>query len=132
MIGGQPFWRTQPEPAPVQSASAQQPGWISPSAVIRIAAALYDIEENELLSRRRNPRFEAARALVAWSLRAIPAQPMSYPAIGRAMDGRDHSTIINLHRNAIRLRLTDLFFGRCCAALRMHFGLTQETSHVRR
>lgn len=110
---------------------ARQPHWISPSMVIRIAAALYTIEENDLLSRRRNPRFEEARALVTWCLRAIPATPMSYPRIGRAMDFRDHSSIMNLHRKAIGLRLDDVFFAQCCLAMQRYFNAIDGGGHER-
>lgn len=106
-----------------------KPRWISPSLVIQIAAALYSIEESELLSRRRNPRFEHARALVVWCLRTITAEPMSYPKIGHAMDGRDHSTAINLHVNAIGLRLSDKLFAQCCTALENYFK-HQEAAHA--
>jgi len=101
-----------------------KPRWISPSLVIRIAAALYGIEENELLSRRRNPRFEEARALVVWCLWTIPETPMSYVQIGRHMDGRDHTSATNLHVKAIALRVCGGFFADCCTAMRRYLILT--------
>lgn len=118
-------------PAPPCEGGRTKPRWISPSLVIRIAAALYSIEESELLSRRRNPRFEQARALVVWCLRAITAEPMSYPKIGRHMDGRDHSTAINLHVNAIALRLSDEGFDQHCIAMQRYFILTNGGAHER-
>lgn len=118
-------------PIRARAEAQAQPRWISPSMVIRIAAVLYGIEENDLLSRRRNVRFEQARALVAWCLRAIPQVPMSYPKIGRAMDGRDHTSIINLHANAIALRLGDLFFAQCCLAMQRYFTAIDGGEHER-
>lgn len=106
-----------------------KPHRISPAVVIRVAAALYSIEENELLSRRRNPSFEEARALVVWCLWTIPAEPMSYKQIGRHMDERDHTTITNLHVKAIALRLCDGFFAQCCKAMRQYFTLTNGGAH---
>lgn len=99
----------------------EQPRLISPLTAIRIAAALYSVEENDLLSHRRWERFVDARALVVWTLRVIPSEPMSYPKIGRVLGGRDHTTIIDLHRRAIRLRLADETFDRCCDAILMYF-----------
>lgn len=108
-----------------------KPRWISPELTIGIAAALYGIEENELLSRRRNPRFEEARALVVWCLWTIPAEPMSYKQIAHHMDGRDHTTATNLHVKAIALRLCDGFFAQCCTAMRQYFTLTNGGEHER-
>lgn len=108
-----------------------KPRWISPTMVIKVAAALYSIEENELLSRRRNPRFEEARALVVWCLWTIPVKPMSYKQIGRHMDGRDHTTATNLHVKAIALRMCDGFFAQCCIAMRQYFILTNGGEHER-
>ena len=99
----------------------EQPRILSPLTAIRLAAALCSVEENGILSHRRAERLVDARALVVWMLRAIPSSPMSYPKIGRALGGRDHSTIIELHRRAIRLRLADETFSRCCDALLTYF-----------
>lgn len=108
-----------------------KPRWISPSLVIRIAAELYGITENDLLSRRRNPRFEEARALVVWCLWTIPAEPMSYVQIGRHMDERDHTSATNLHVKAIALRLCNGFFADCCTAMRRYFIFTNGGAHER-
>lgn len=108
-----------------------RPRWISPDVVINVAAALYSIEVNELLSRRRNTRFEEARALVVWCLWTIPSEPMSYVQIGRHMDGRDHSGVTNLHIKAIALRLCEGFFADCCTAMRRYFILTNGGAHER-
>ena len=117
---------------PTRSATGRpRPRWISPDVVIRVAAALYGIDESELLSRRRNPRFEEARALVVWCLWTIPTEPLSYVRIGRHMDGRDHSTVTNLHDKAIALRLCNGFFADCCTAMRRYFILTNGGAHER-
>lgn len=108
----------------------EQPRVLSPFTAIRLAAALYSVEENELVSHRRAERLVDARALVTWMLRTIPSTPMSYPKIGRALGGRDHTTIIELHRRAIRLRLADETFSRCCDAL-LHYFKQMEKAHGR-
>ena len=123
MIGDAPFWpplsmvipaiRFRPGPA--------APRLLSPLTAIRYACVLYSVEENAMLSHRRELRLVKARALVVWALRALPRKAVSYPKIGCALGGRDHSTIINLHRMATRLRLEDAFFARCCQALQVLF-----------
>lgn len=100
---------------------------VSPLTAIRLAAALYSVEENGLLSPRRAPVLVKARALVTWVLRTIPSVPMSYPKIGRALGDRHHTTIIDLHLMAIRLRLEDETFARCCTAITNYFELTEGT-----
>lgn len=94
---------------------------VGPFTAIRIVAALYGIEENALLSPRRAPLLVEARALVTWVLRTVPSEPLSYPKIGRALGDRHHTTIINLHLMAIRLRLDDTVFACRCDAIATYF-----------
>lgn len=94
---------------------------VGPFTVVRIVAALYSIEENALLSHRRAPLLVEARALATWVMRTVPTDPMSYPKIGRALGDRHHTSIINLHLMAIRLRLEDKVFARRCAAIAEYF-----------
>ncbi|WP_225205363.1 helix-turn-helix domain-containing protein [Novosphingobium huizhouense] len=106
------------------------PSWDFSSVAIRIAAALYSVDVRELLSRRRGAALENARALVAWCHRAIPEKPFSYPEIGRAMDGRDHTTAMALHARAVRLRMSDGFFLSCCSALQRFHARSEGFSHA--
>jgi len=102
---------------------------VGPFTVIRVVAALYSIEETALLSPRREHLLVEARALATWVLRDVPSEPMSYPKIGRVLGDRHHSTIINLHLMAIRLRLEDPAFARRCSAIAEYFK-HQEAAHV--
>lgn len=99
---------------------------VGPFTTIRIVAALYSIEETELLSPRRAPILVEARALVTWVLRSVPSEPVSYPKIGRALGDRHHTTIMHLHLMAIRLRLEDKVFARRCDAIDQYFKLTED------
>jgi chromosomal replication initiation ATPase DnaA len=103
---------------------------VGPFTAIRIVAALYSIEENALLSRRRDPLLVEARALVAWVLRTVPTQPMSYPKIARALNKQHHTSAIHLHLMAIKLRLEDEIFARRCTALETYFK-QMEKAHGR-
>lgn len=136
MMGGQPFWRGSEAarmPLPPRAAEPIVPPSLDPELVIRVAAALWNVTEIELVSHRRATVLVAARALVVWVLRQVPARPISYPAIGRALGGRDHTTIMNAHLHAVRLRLIDDRFDACCRAMQLHFGLTQqENAHGQR
>ncbi|RIV82975.1 hypothetical protein D2V17_14330 [Aurantiacibacter xanthus] len=83
-------------------------------STIALVCEAYGIDEHELLSYRRKAILVHSRALAVWLLRTCePA--FSYPTIGRHLGGRHHTTIINLHRMAIRLRLEDLQFAALCA-----------------
>ena len=102
---------------------------VGPFTVVRVVAALYSIEETALLSPRREQLLVEARALATWVLRNVPSEPMSYPKIGRVLGDRHHSTIINLHLMAIRLRLEDPAFARRCSAIAEYFK-HQEAAHA--
>lgn len=79
-----------------------------------MACRLYGITPLELVAHRREPNLIQARALAIWAMRQDGAH--SYPAIGRTLE-RDHSSIINLHRKAERLRQSDPAFRRNCASV---------------
>lgn len=132
MIGGQPFWRDI-DVAPVPRAPVREepvdPDYVAAATAIWFVCALWDVDQNALFSRRRADRLVQARALVTWILRTDPAGAISYPKIGRALGGRDHSAIINLHRMAIRLRLEGGEFARTCTAINMERGSSKETHH---
>jgi hypothetical protein len=77
---------------------------IEPVVAIAVACELFQVDYRAVLSHRRDPSLDEARAFIVWMLRSF-GEPHSYPAIGRALD-RDHTTIINSHLMAVRLRLT--------------------------
>ncbi len=134
MIGGQPFWRDQDAIRPVVSALLFEPDedgprFVSVHTAIGLAAAMFGVQRHDIISARRHPELVKARALVTWILRNVPVQPMSYPKIGRALGGRDHTTIMHAHQIAIRLRLEDERFARTCRAICIHFGLSRRNRH---
>ena len=114
---GRPFWKDA-TPLP-----------IDPDVVLSIAQTEFGCSRAELLSRRRLNGLVNARAFAVWTLRSLGG-PLSYPRIGRAIGGRDHATIINLHRKAIALRLTDPAFRGACERIRGRFNAMREHSHA--
>lgn len=97
---------------------------IPADVAIAVAAHAFGLRVHDLRSHHRTPRLVQARALAVWAMRSL-GQPRSYPKIGAALQ-RDHSTIINLHAMAIRLRLSDEAFGLACEALAGRFYLNRE------
>lgn len=93
---------------------------IDPDVVLSVAQTEFGVSRAELLSPRRSSDLVVARAFAVWMLRSLGG-PMSYPRIGRAIGGRDHATIINLHRKAIALRLTDPAFRGACERIHGRF-----------
>lgn len=63
--------------------------------IIAIAADVWGITEKALTGAERTRSLVHARATVALIAKALPT-PASYPAIGKALGGRDHSSIMNL------------------------------------
>lgn len=128
MIGGQPFWRdidVARVPVPLLQLQDDNPRWVSPETAINLASALCNVPRADIVSERRQQEMVRARALVTWVLRTVPVRPMSYPKIGRALGGRDHTSIMHLHQVAIRRRLEDEAFRRSCEAICLHFGLSR-------
>lgn len=88
---------------------------VSTLEAVRIAGAAMRISPKDLLSDARFGHFVECRAVVVEAMRR---QGVPYTQIGRRM-GRDHSTIINLHRtfpkraerNPSLLRVVDLILG---------------------
>jgi chromosomal replication initiator protein len=99
------------------------------SLVLAVTAARFGVPSSELISHRHLHRLAPARAFAVWMLRAL-GTPASYPEIGKALGGRDHSSIINLHRKAIRLRLEDRAFAEACDHLSIRFNELREISHA--
>lgn len=120
MIGGAPFWRdidVPRVPRPPLHLQPVDPDYGRAACAVWFVCLLWDVEQNDMFSHRRAERLVHARALVVWMLRTDPAGAVSYPKIGRALGNRDHTTIINLHRMAIRLRLESAQFAQACAEI---------------
>lgn len=132
MIGGAPFWREGDQrrpPLPPMRPAADRPAWVSPTRVIAFVCQFYRIDECAFFSHRKASELVAARALVVWLLRSVPAEPMNYCQIGRAID-RDRTSVMHLHNTVIGLRLQDRTFKRVAEAMRFHFQHS-ENDHAR-
>lgn len=101
---------------------------LNPGSAIAFAADCFGLSIEQLLSDAKQAQLVDARALAVWGLRTAGAG-WSYPMIGRAMGGRDHTTIMNLKRRADRLITQSPRFAGACEDLRAHFrnDLSQET-----
>jgi hypothetical protein len=100
---------------------------IEPVVAIAVACELFQVDYRAVLSHRRDPSLDEARAFIVWMLRSF-GEPHSYPAIGRALD-RDHTTIINSHLMAVRLRLTTPHFARACDTVARRHAELMEAIH---
>lgn len=65
--------------------------------IIDAVAHVSDVSRHEILSRRQQSRPVRARQLVCWLAKRYTL--MSYPAIGRAMGDRDHTTVMYSERH---------------------------------
>lgn len=63
--------------------------------VLRSAAMAFDVPVETLIGRRRDAGAALPRALACRSIRAL-CPHASFPAIGRMLGGRDHSTIVKI------------------------------------
>lgn len=83
--------------------AAPQPPFTSPSRIVRIAARLTGESVETLTGKDRRAEIVRLRAAITIVCRRYweregrkGVSRWSYPAIGRALGGRDHSTIINV------------------------------------
>ena len=65
-----------------------------------------------------------ARQAVCWAIRRHYGETWSYPMIGRALGGRDHSTVIHAVRQAEIRRERDSDFAALCDILLVHAAST--------
>lgn len=99
------------------------PSWYEPTAVRRrtpnevVASVAYefDVTGMELKGAGRSRSLTHPRAVV---VRILRERGMSFPQIGRWLGGRDHSTIINLHRNYDIYARMNPIVGRAYSNLR--------------
>ena len=103
----------------------------SAAAIMAFAADFYGIDMVQLCGQRRDRHLVEARALAAWGLRNAGLQ-WTYTAIGRAMAGRDHTTIINLVRRAEQYRKQSARFAGACEDMRRAFHIVQEQALCQR
>lgn len=78
---------------------------IAIKTIIAAAAAYYDMEVSELLARRRPRSLARARQVAMYLCRELTDR--SYPEIGRAFHGRDHTTVAHGVRLIDLLRAKD-------------------------
>lgn len=71
---------------------------LSPSApwrvreIARLAAAAYDVDAASIFAKDRHKRVAHARHCAFWVARQVTG--LSFPEIGRAFGGRDHTTVM--------------------------------------
>ena len=78
--------------------------------ILRAVAREFGLTTDEIVSRRHTPKYTIPR-FVAIGL-MIEMTPMSLPAIGRRLGGRDHSTIVNGRRRIWNLLESEAFRNR--------------------
>lgn len=100
---------------------------INPGTALSAAAQLYGTTPDALLGRGRDAELLEARALAVWALRNLGGR-WSYPAIGRALGGRDHSTIQSIHRHARALIERSPRFRGACHDIQRRFEAETEIS----
>lgn len=99
-----------------------------PTVMLYITAKTFDMSLAELTSHARWMRLVRARCFYVWAMRSLGA-PRSYPKIGRDLGGFHHTSIMNLHLKAIRLRLEDEHFAALCDAQEQKFYQAREHTH---
>lgn len=77
-------------------------------SIVMIAAELWDVSTRDILGPLRSPVFVEPRMAVSWVTRQT--LPYSLPMIGRAIGGRDHTTVLHHLRQADRRRARDAMF----------------------
>ena len=80
--------------------------------IMAIVAASYGLDIDVLISRRRDRRADIARFAAVWIGRRVTQQPLA--EIGRALGGRDHSTVTHALRRAEEMRAQDADFAGAC------------------
>ena len=84
-------------------------------ALVHHASQIGGVPEADILGKRRAKKLVTQRKAIVWV--AKRATHHSYPMIGRALGGRDHSTIIHSERSAEDMCERDLKFAWFCERL---------------
>lgn len=116
-----PYWKRQPAPptplilhaglealiAEARRIVRRDPEIRPPAAsdILRIVSRFYAVRLNDILSDRRNPHYVRPRQVTMYLCKTLTS--LSYKVIGRAMGGKDHTTILHGHQKIERLRKTD-------------------------
>lgn len=88
--------------------------------IIAAVSAATGVRKNEILSVRRPARSVDARLLICWLARRMTL--LSMPAIGRALNGRDHTTILSNIRRADERMQGDVEFREQAEQLEQTIG----------
>lgn len=96
------FWRTLSSP-PIEIVGT--PYHPSISFIIKCAADFFEVSAFDIKSERRQPPIVRARQAVCWVAKTITMA--SYPKIGMALGGRDHSTAHHAVHETERRRAMD-------------------------
>lgn len=72
---------------------------ITPKEVINTVSEFFDIELDEIIGKSRKKRFSKPRQIAMFILRE--ELDLSYPAIGKELGGRDHTTAIHGHKKIL-------------------------------
>lgn len=98
---------------------------LNPGTALNFTAEVYGVSVEDILSHKREKHLLEPRMLTAQALRKI-GDGWSYPAIGRIMGGRDHSTAIHLCRKAEWLAQRSARFAGALGDLEMLFNTKAE------
>jgi chromosomal replication initiator protein len=78
---------------------------ISVEGIQKTVADYYKVKVSELLSKKRTRVIARPRQIAMWLCKEVT--PFSYPVIGDAFGGRDHTTVIHAVKNIEELRVKD-------------------------
>ena len=78
---------------------------ISLESIQKTVADYYKIKVAEMYSKKRTRAIARPRQVAMWLAKELT--PVSYPAIGEAFGGRDHTTVLHAYRTIKELRLAD-------------------------
>ncbi len=71
-----------------------KPNRITGRAVVEFVAMRFDVSPDDLIGPRRNKKPTRARQFAMFAMKTL-CPHLSYPAIGRVLGGRDHTTILH-------------------------------------
>jgi len=78
---------------------------ISLDSIQKTVADYYKIKVADMYSKKRTRAIARPRQVAMWLAKELT--PESYPAIGEAFGGRDHTTVLHAYRTISELRLAD-------------------------
>ncbi len=78
---------------------------ITLEAIQKTVADYYKLKVSDMFSKRRTRNIARPRQVAMWLAKELT--PESYPTIGEAFGGRDHTTVLHAYRTVSELRLKD-------------------------